>query len=347
MVRPDRLILAGKAALGCGLAWWLGHLLPGHVDDYSYYAPLGALIALSPTLMGSVRSTLQTILAIVLGIGLAWAVILSPLPGLVSVALAVSLGVIVGSATVLGAGREYVPIAALFVLVVGGASAEDYSVGYLVQMGLGMAVGLAVNLLIVPPLFLRESAASIEALRANIAETFEAIAASMVEDWPPADTGWHEGVTSLSASIEAAEPRILDAYESRRLNPRARWVRYDVQEDFNDLETLRVVSTHARNLGAAISSAIWADPVPMSLHEGLRRPMSDAIAGTAALVHAWNGRAEHDNPGERAEQSVRALAQAFDELAGSLPADDVTGAVLFDLRRINAIIGERLPVAEP
>lgn len=45
-----------------------------------------------------------------------------------------------------GAGREYVPMAALFVLIIGGADAEDYSLGYLIQM----AVGLLVNLVVAP-----------------------------------------------------------------------------------------------------------------------------------------------------------------------------------------------------
>src|SRR5690606_1295535 len=131
--------------------------------------PLGALIVMVPTLMGSLRLTLQTALGLLLGIALAFAVIFSPLPGVVSVALAVGIGVLLGGLGGLGAGRDYVPIAALFVLVIGGSDAEDYSLGYLLQMGLGMIIGIAVNAVVLPPLWLRESSDAVSRLRQQIA----------------------------------------------------------------------------------------------------------------------------------------------------------------------------------
>src|SRR4051812_23536540 len=87
--RPWRLMLALKTAIAATAAWFLGGFIPGELGEFSYYAPLGALVSLTPTLMDSVRSSLQTLIGLGLGIGLAWALIVSPAPGWVSVALSV------------------------------------------------------------------------------------------------------------------------------------------------------------------------------------------------------------------------------------------------------------------
>ncbi|MGG7507136.1 hypothetical protein [Plantibacter sp. YIM 135249] len=182
--RPWRLLVAAKTALAATLAWNLGHLLPGEVGDYSYYAPLGALVSMAPTLMTSVRTSLQTAAGLAVGIGIAWVLIAFGVPGWVSVAAAVGFGTVLSGLPGLGPGRDYVPIAALFVLIIGGSDANDFSVGYLLQMALGMVVGLGVNLLIVPPLYQRESAAGIIVLRRTIADDLDAMAETLHTDWP-------------------------------------------------------------------------------------------------------------------------------------------------------------------
>src|SRR5690554_5555365 len=183
-IRPDRLLLALKTAIAAGLAWPAAQLLPGSVDEYSYYAPLGALISMMPTLMGSLKASLQTAIGLAIGIGLSWLVVLSPLPGWVSVPVVVGIGVILGGLRGLGAGRDYVPIAALFVLVVGGTHAEDYSVGYLVQMAVGMGIGVVVNLVIIPPLRVQDAAQQLETLRIQVADTLDGMASTMTGTWP-------------------------------------------------------------------------------------------------------------------------------------------------------------------
>ncbi|WP_160320836.1 hypothetical protein [Arthrobacter alpinus] len=45
--------------------------MPGTADDYPYYAPLGALVSMSATFMGSVRVGFQTLIGLTLGILLA------------------------------------------------------------------------------------------------------------------------------------------------------------------------------------------------------------------------------------------------------------------------------------
>src|SRR5690606_29756051 len=73
LVHP-RLLLSVKTAVAVGIAWVVAPLVPGVADDYPYYAPLGALISMSPTLMSSVRRGAETLAGLAIGILLAGAV---------------------------------------------------------------------------------------------------------------------------------------------------------------------------------------------------------------------------------------------------------------------------------
>ena len=123
-VRPARLLLVAKTALAVGLAWTLAPHMPGVTDEYPYYAPLGALVSMYPTLMGSVRSGLQTLLGLATGIALAAIVVLTVGPTWWTIPAVVGIGVLVSGTGWFGAGREYVPMAALFVLIIGGQNAD-------------------------------------------------------------------------------------------------------------------------------------------------------------------------------------------------------------------------------
>jgi hypothetical protein len=56
-----RILLAVKAAIAVAIAWFVAPHMPGVADEYPYYAPLGALVSMYPTLMGSVKAGLQTL----------------------------------------------------------------------------------------------------------------------------------------------------------------------------------------------------------------------------------------------------------------------------------------------
>ena len=65
---PSRLLHVAKTAAAATLAWYAGHLVPGEANAYAYYAPLGALVASVPTVAGSVRSSVQVVVGVLLGV---------------------------------------------------------------------------------------------------------------------------------------------------------------------------------------------------------------------------------------------------------------------------------------
>lgn len=154
-VNGQRVLLAAKTSIAVGIAWFLAPHMPGVTQEFPYYAPLGALVSMYPTFMASVRTGLQTLAGLVLGILLAAVVLLLGHPNIITISLAVGLGVLLAGVPRLGAGRDYVPVATLLVLIIDGADGVDaFSIGYAVQMAMGVVVGLAVNVTIFPPLTL-------------------------------------------------------------------------------------------------------------------------------------------------------------------------------------------------
>lgn len=341
-------MLALKTAIAATAAWFLGSLLPGELGDFSYYAPLGALVSLTPTLMDSVRSSMQTLIGLALGIGLAWGLIASPLPGRVSVALAIGLGTLLAGLPGLGHGRDYVPIAALFVIIIGGANAEDFSFGYLVQMALGVGVGLLVNLLIMPPLFVRESAAGIAAARSRMVGALRSMSDTLRSDVTPAADDppiWDSTLVEIRHDIDAARTLMKDARESRRANPRTRWNRHDVSGDEGALAALERVAPAVVEIGDALRAALWGIPVPVDLAPDVRTSLADAVDAAAELVDAA---VDEQRLGEALSASDRALSSlrravraahvdAAESTQDADPADDAGGEnLLFALRRIHA-----------
>lgn len=99
---------------------------------------------------------------------------------------AVAAGVLLSSSPRRGPGREYVPVATLMVLIISVHTGMDaFSLGYAVQMGMGLLVGLTVNVRIFPPLKLEDSRAGFSRGRRVLIDQLEDVAAALVEQWPP------------------------------------------------------------------------------------------------------------------------------------------------------------------
>src|SRR5690606_6682119 len=114
-------------------------------SEYSYYAPLGALVSMYATVLDSVRAGVQVLVGLALGIMLgigALGLARAGAPSYVAIAVVVGIGVALGGLAILGAGGDWVPIAGVLVLLLSGSEGDDFSLSYLVTMGFGAAVGL-------------------------------------------------------------------------------------------------------------------------------------------------------------------------------------------------------------
>ncbi|GAA4155872.1 hypothetical protein GCM10022286_05470 [Gryllotalpicola daejeonensis] len=215
-----RLLLALKAAIAAGLAWLVAQVVPGAASHYPYYAPLGAVIATGPTVLGGIREGIRTVIGLAVGIGLALLVVLIGGPHIITVPIAVAIAVLAAGFQFVGEGNTWVASAAIFVLLIGGSDPADYSVGYLVQTLLGAAVGVAVNMLILPPLAVSEAAHNLRALRDRLADHLESLAQALEDDDVDGQS-WAARLDRLQGDASAVRRSVRRADESRRGNPRA------------------------------------------------------------------------------------------------------------------------------
>lgn len=223
-LRGERLILAAKAAGAASLAWLLAPYVPYADAEYSYYAPLGVLVSMYPTVAGSARAGAQSLAGLGIGIALGLGtlgLVFVGLPAVIAVALVIGAGIVISGIRALGAGGDWVAIAALFVLLLGGPHAEEFSLSYLLTMAFGVLVGVLTNVLVVPPLYLRRASERLTALRdavcADLRDVADALDRGMI------DPGWLSDAGSrLGGMLNDVSDEVLLAEESSRANPRSR-----------------------------------------------------------------------------------------------------------------------------
>lgn len=341
-VRPTRLLFVAKTTIAVGLAWVIAPLMPGVTDEYPYYAPLGALVSMYPTLMGSVRTGLQTLFGLVTGIGLATLVILTIGPTWWTIPVVIGVGVLVSGTGWFGAGREYVPIAALFVLVVGGQNAEDYSLGYLAQMAVGVVIGLIVNLVIAPAPLAAAAEARVDAFREQLSDHLHDIGNAVSASWPPENEQWAEDAASLAETTASLRGALAEADESRRGNLRARGARGDTTHIYAELGALDRIAHLIRDISEATADTIWERPTALPLDPALPEPLAAACHAVADVIAQkdTDSSESHRQRGEAA-RAIRLLLEAVDARTFDMRSTMGPGVLAaMHLRRILILSGQ-------
>lgn len=332
----QRLQLAAKAALAAGLAFLIAPLMPGAAANYPYYAPLGALVAMYHNVAGSVRQGSQALAGLSMGIGLAVILVNIADPSPLTVALFMGIGVLLGGFPGIGSGSDWIPTAALLVLLVGGSNADDFSFGYLVQMGAGVAVGIAVNFLVFPPLHLKAAAASLDELRLALGRQLTDMGAALEEEWPPEHEEWSRQSDELASAARTVRHLVKEADASRRANPRRKLHPRDIDRDYRILRELERVTFHIQDITDVLSDVIWESDVPYTVPLQDNGPLAGAITATGELLRSFSN--EDPQHQESLYQAARTAVEAcmgatatreLDE--GAVPASE---SILLSLHRI-------------
>jgi uncharacterized membrane protein YccC len=287
----------------------------------------------------------QTLVGLGLGIGLAFLLVSFSEPTPVTVAVVMGLGVLLGGLPRLGAGRDWIPTAALLVLLVGGHNPDDFSFGYLVQMGVGVAVGIAVNLLVFPPLHFRAAALSLAELRWALAKQLQDMGEAMKEKWPPEHKEWSLRSEDLAKSARSVRAAVQKADASRQANPRRRLHPRNVDLDYLDLRDLERVTFHIQDMTEVLADVIWNKEVPFVIP----LPYSEPLAGALAVVGEVLKSMEDEQP-ERQEELISAAHAAVDVLAERMASAEVNPdapsaaeSILLGLHRILRVVTARQP----
>jgi uncharacterized membrane protein YgaE (UPF0421/DUF939 family) len=344
-----RVQMAVKAALAAALSWVAGEVVARalsslRLEDYVYYAPLGAVVATYPTVAASWRTARSATVA--LGLGAALGLVVHGLmePGPLSLALVVGAGVALGSLPGMGAQRSWVPIVALFVLVVGGAHTWDYAVAYVGLTALGALCGVLVNLLL-PALRLTEGDEALRRLRTALADQLTDLAEGLQERPAPGPRDWERRMHHPRAEAERTQEAVQEVLDARRGNLRAPWHTQEFERQRRLVEVLARIAVLAEDLPQMLMEGYRQDLDQGPLDAELAAVTADALERLADLVRAYDGDLSVDDPVvEDAEEAVQRLTYAFGRRRGLDDADvAVLGAVVANLRRMTAVVDPGRP----
>lgn len=289
-----------KTGVASAVAWKLGNLMPPDLAQYSYYAPLGALTVMYSVLSDSVKEAFKAGIAFTIGVLGALTLYKTALPNAFSVGIALGVGILVGKVARLGAQSTWVPLAALFVFTAGRNDLNDYTLGYLLQITLGMVVGLVVNATVFPSLGLHDVERHAMVVRTDIGDSLQAFADHFRHPTPQTEDQLRMScLQGLPASAAVLRELGEEAGRAGRGNfRRARWDR--VRADVLGL-----------NEATQACALLLEDLAREVLEDGLKTVTDDqrrALGDAAATVKAAIDNAQFAVvPGERAREANELL----------------------------------------
>ncbi len=329
-VKTVDVLQAAKTALAGVLAWVIATDVLGL--EQAFLAPWAAVLVVHATVYRTVSRGGQQIAATFLGVLLAWA------SGQLFGMGALGMGVMLAAAYLVGQHRwlrdESTTIATtgIVVLATYAIDQENLLLGRLLDTTVGIVVGLAVNLLVWPPLRDRAVWASLDRLPLDLAAVLAEMASGLGPDLESSDVeGWVGRCRQIDEGIDEAWALLGQAKESGRFNPRrsrplglddqVRTLHLLEQAVADTMSTARTVAT------SADSSTVWEDD--------FRTRWTQVLAATATAVEA------HD------EKRLRELRDDLSELARAMSTESLPGStwteyggLLVNLRNVVAALTE-------
>ncbi|MGH1562984.1 FUSC family protein [Mumia sp. DW29H23] len=334
----SRLHIAIKAALAAALAWQIGNLLPSPMGDYAYYAPMGAVLAVHPSVAGSLRGSLQLFVALLVGAAVGATFHLLPLPGWAGIGLLVLIAVILAGWDRLGAERSWVITAALFTYILGNLDTSDFVLGLVGQVSLGAVVGLALTLLL-PPIPARVARRRLDAVSTEVAEQLEGMAVVLRGQTDDPASAWLEVAREVLPDALRLRESYSDLDDALRGNLRAgRW-RELVGRRRSEADVIERVAALVENLTYMLGE-VQESPRPwLRIGGDAAQTVADVLDELASVVRRLVG----DEPLQARDteplvQGVERLSALVRETVGLGEESFPGAAVVVSLRRILGVL---------
>lgn len=272
------LLQVVKSAAATIVSWLIaGWVFPGQLP---VFAAIAALLVVQPSVNQSLSKALERSIGVIAGVVIA--VVLGLLfgsPGwIVLLAIVVAMLVAWVFRATPGTGNQ-VAISAMLVLALGSNSPE-YAFARIVETLIGVAIGIIVNAVIVPPVLVAPARRDLGLLGAELAASLDRLAAALPDPQTPARLQeLMLEVRLLRPMKEAAEATIATGEESLTLNPRRSNHRDDLREMRALLERLTPIVTQTIGMTRAYfdhyDDSIGQEPAVAAIAEQLRRAGHD------------------------------------------------------------------------
>jgi uncharacterized membrane protein YccC len=324
--RRTPLLQVAKSALATSAAWLLaGWLIQGPPP---VFAAIAALLVVQPSVNQSLTKALERSVGVIGGVviasalGLIWGSATWVILVATVVALLVAWALRMSPTT-----ANQFAISAVLVLALG-TTTPDYAVDRIVETLIGAAIGLVVNLALVPPVALAPARAGLEALTEEIAAALDRLADALV--LPRTRAQLEELLLTarlLRPMRERTEAALAEATDSLALNPRGRSHRDELARWHAQLEVLTPIVTQVIGMTRACydryDPSIGDEPAVTAIAEQLHRAAHDVRRGSL-----FAGDAE-----PVAEPA--ALTRPLDVRTPSAEHWALVGSLLVDLHRIH------------
>ncbi|SDS89775.1 Uncharacterized membrane protein YgaE, UPF0421/DUF939 family [Nocardioides scoriae] len=218
-VRVVDLVQTVKTALAGGLAWWVATDL-AHLDQ-AFLAPWAAVLVVHSTIYKAVTRGTQQVAATFFAVFLAFALGTLLGSGPWALGLLILVGYLIGQLRWVKEEASTIATTGLVTLATGSIAQPDLLASRLIDTAVGVGVGLAVNLLVWPPLRDRAAWSHTEQLPGELAEVLRKTAEGLGEDLDPRETkAWVRDIRRVDVHIDEAWRLLWQAKESGRMNPR-------------------------------------------------------------------------------------------------------------------------------
>ena len=272
------LLQVGKSAAATIGAWLIaGWVFPAQLP---VFAAIAALLVVQPSVNQSLSKALERSIGVIAGVLIAvgLGLLLGSSSWVVLIAIVVAMLVAWLLRTSPGTGNQ-IAISAMLVLALGSSSPE-YAFARIVETLIGVAIGIVVNALIVPPVLVAPARRDLGLLGKELAASLDRLADALPSPQTPARLQeLMLEVRLLRPMKDAAEASLAAGEESLTLNPRRSTHRAELREMRMLVDRLSPIVTQTIGMTRAYfdhyDDSLSDEPVVTAIAEQLRRAGHD------------------------------------------------------------------------
>jgi hypothetical protein len=253
----DVLVQIAKGAGAAVIAWQVAKLALH--SQQPFLAPLAALIAVEATVYQSLRTTAQNVTAVLVGVLLAFMTARTLGVEWYSLGLVLVAALSLARWQRLGGSGLQVPTTALLAMTIAGGVQDTLLEARVIETLVGALIGAGINLLILPPVHLRDGRESVASAARGVSRLLSSIASGIRTDWSREDAqDWLERARQLDARVRDARSATERGRESVRFNPRAtpEALPVDVASLDRAVDSLEHVAVQCRSIAATLLDAV-------------------------------------------------------------------------------------------
>lgn len=215
------LIQVAKGVIAGTTAWWLSmYILDSQLP---FLAPWTALLTVHATVHRSLSRGMQTTVASTVGVLLSFMIGAWLGVSVWTFALALLVGLLGARITWIRDEGVAIATTAIFVLGSGFDGQQPLLLDRIIEVALGVIVGVVVNLAVIPPLRHRQASRYVDSINRRMGDVLRDMADEFASSW---DTdraeAWFQETQSMSEELDSAWRTVRFARESEKMNPRTR-----------------------------------------------------------------------------------------------------------------------------